>query len=103
MDGLTELDGAKRMLPTQCSEPTEIGIGSDHRAPALKRDRSVLSVDYQFARSSGIAAKPVKDGEVAGAGTHDSGGEGSLSVRGPKLREAALQMGGIRPILLSRR
>ncbi len=69
----------------------------------LNGGRSVLSVDYQFARNSGIAAKPLKDGEVTRAGTNDSGGEGSLSVCGPKLREAALQMGGIRPILLPRR
>ena len=40
----------------------------------LNGDRGVLSVGNQFARSSGIAAEPLKDGEVIRAGTHDSGG-----------------------------
>ena len=72
------------MLPPESGEAIEVGIGAHHDAAVLDGHRGVLGVCDELSFRLGLAAQPLEDSEVIGAGsddtsrraTHEFGGEG---------------------------
>ncbi len=62
------------MMPSKSWESAKVGVGRDHRAAMLYRDRRVLGVGNQLTGGSGLAAQPFEYLHVIGTGTDDSRG-----------------------------
>ena len=60
------------MLPPECWETAEVGVGGDHCTTVLDRDGRVLGVGNQLSGCTGLAAQSFEYVHMIGAGTYDS-------------------------------
>ena len=60
------------MLPPECRESTEVGVGGDHCTTVLDRDGRVLGVGNQLSGCTGLAAQSFEYVHMIRAGTYDS-------------------------------
>jgi hypothetical protein len=65
------------MLPPEPWEAVEVGIGAYHGAAMLDGHRGVLSVCDELAFRSGLAAEPLENSHMVGAGSDNASGGAS--------------------------